>query len=284
MSYPLVSVIVPCYNHEKYVVDTLNSISSDTYTNKEIVIINDGSTDGSNNRITKWVNEHQDTVTIRYKNRENKGLCATLNELLELSKGKYIVIVASDDALYGETLTRRVEILEENESRGKLVLVSDALVIDNDSKIILQSSMAEYNSGNKRKYETEEGIMEEVIRNPSISGATSMINRKMFDVIGNYPEDLKAEDWYFYQRAAAHKAILFWDKPVSLYRVHSANSSGLFTPVNKQLSLTKSIIITYWRNYNEFPGIKFKFLALVYLLKQVLIYSKLSIQKLLGRK
>jgi alpha-1,3-rhamnosyltransferase len=278
MKYPLVSVIVPCYNHEKYVFETLNSVLDDTYPNKEIVVINDGSTDNSNNVINQWIGEHEATVSIKYINRENKGLCATLNELLRLSKGKYILLLASDDALYGNTIIERVEILEENESSGKLVLVSDALVIDENSKVILQSSMAEYNSGNKSKYETEEGIMEEVIKNPSISGATSLLNRKIFDIVGYYPEDLKAEDWYFYQRAAAHKALLFWDKHVSLYRVHAANTSGLAATIKKQLGLNKSIIKTYCRNYSQFPSAKFKLQALIQLFKFIIIYNKLKIQ------
>ncbi|GGA99443.1 glycosyltransferase family 2 protein [Mucilaginibacter rubeus] len=281
MKYPLVSIIVPCYNHEKYVFGALNSIADDTYPNKEIVVINDGSTDNSNNVINQWINRHEAIVSIKYINRENKGLCATLNELLRLSKGKYILPLASDDALYGDTITKRVEILEENESTGKLVLVSDALVIDGDNKVILQSSMAEYNSGNKSKYETEEGIMEEVIKNPSISGATSLLNRKIFDIVGYYPEDLKAEDWYFYQRAAANKAVLFWNQPVSLYRVHSANTSGLATPIGKQLALHKSVIKTYYRNYSKFPQSKFKIQALIQLLKFVIIYNRLKIKALL---
>jgi alpha-1,3-rhamnosyltransferase len=280
MKYPLVSIIVPCYNHEKYVVGALNSILDDTYPNKEIVVINDGSTDSSNNVINQWISEHDANISVRYKNRENKGLCATLNELLRLSGGKYILTLASDDALYGDTITERVEILEENESRGKLVLVSDALVIDDDNKVILKSSMTEYNAGNKSKYETEEGIMEEVIKNPSISGATSLINRKMFEIAGYYPEDLKAEDWYFYQRAAANQAILFWDRPVSLYRVHTANTSGLAAPIEKQLGLHKSIIKTYYRNYSKFPTSKFKLQALIQLFKFVVIYNKLKIKAL----
>jgi glycosyltransferase involved in cell wall biosynthesis len=277
---PLVSIVIPCYNHEKYVAYTLSSILDDTYLNKEIVIINDGSTDNSDDVIKKWISQYDSKISITYKNRENRGVCRTLNELLDISKGKYILPLASDDALYGDTITKRVEILDENESAGKLVLISDALVIDENNKVILQSSMAEYNSGNKSKYETEEGIMEEVIKNPSISGATSLINKRMFEISGYYPEDLKAEDWYFYQRAAAYKALLFWDKHVSLYRVHAANTSGLAASIKKQLGLNKSIIKTYCRNYNKFPSAKFKLQALIQLFKFIIIYSKLKIQAL----
>lgn len=274
---PLVSALIPCYNHEGYITQCLDSIISDTYANKEIIIINDGSTDDSNNIIKNWISQHENEIYITYKSRENKGLCATLNELLGLSKGKYLFLIASDDALYGNTIKKRVEILEENEIKGKLVLISDALVIDNDSNVILQSSMSEYNKGNKLKYKTDEGIMEEVISNPSISGATNFINRKIFSIIGLYPEDLKAEDWYFYQRAAAEKAMLFWDKPVSLYRVHPANTSGSVASNDKQLGLAKSIIKTYYRNYKKFP-FKYKLFSLIQILKFIKHYSVLKIR------
>ncbi len=277
---PLVSILIPCYNHADYVAQCLNSIINDTYTDKEIIIVNDGSTDDSNNIIQEWIEQHNKEISITYKNRENKGLCSTLNELLNLSKGKYLLLLASDDALYGNTIAKRVEILEQNEVNGKLVLISDALVIDNNNNIIFQSSMADYNKGNKLKYETEEGIMEEVILNPSISGATNLINKRIYNTIGLYPEDLKAEDWYFYQRAAAEKAILFWDKPVSLYRVHFANTSGLTASLNKKMGLIKSIISTYYRNCKKFPSIKFKLLAILQMFKFIIIYNKLRIKAL----
>ena len=278
---PLVSVIIPAYNHEKYIDYCLNSIMDDKYPNKEIIIINDGSTDNTNDIIINWINKHNNVnVLVRYVNRENRGLCTTLNELVNLAKGKYLLVLASDDALYGDTVTKRVEILEQNETNNKLVLISDALVIDNENNIILHSSMSEYNKGNKLKYETEKGIMEEVIINPSISGATSLINKKIFNIVGPYAEDLKAEDWYFYQRAAAKRAIMFWNHPVSLYRVHPTNTSGLAASIDQQLGLTKSIIKTYYRNYNKFPLIIFKLLSLKQLFKFIVIYNKLWLKSL----
>ena len=78
---PLVSIIIPCYNHEQYVNYALSSIIEDTYPNIEIVIINDGSTDNSDGIINEWISQHQAKISIKYKNRGNRGLCKTLNEL-----------------------------------------------------------------------------------------------------------------------------------------------------------------------------------------------------------
>lgn len=281
MKYPLVSIIIPCYNHEKYVVEALNSILDDTYPNKEIVVINDGSTDNSNNLINHWVSQHYaNHLSIKYKNRSNKGLCATLNEMLELAKGKYVLPLASDDALYGNTIEQRVSILEENEKHGKLVLVSDALVIDENSNITGQSSMA-INKGDKLKFKTDIGILKEMITNPSTVGPISLINKTIYNKIGLYPEDLFAEDWFFYQRAASIKAILFYDKVVSLYRMHSSNTSGGNISINQNIRLTCAIKTSIYRNISWYPTLYLKFLGVKKLIRVMLIILKLRVKRTL---
>ena len=93
----LVSVIIPCYNHEKFIQATLDSIARDTYPYKEIILINDGSSDHSDQKITEWISSNNNEIKITYVNRKNKGICSTLNELIGIAKGKYILPLASDD-------------------------------------------------------------------------------------------------------------------------------------------------------------------------------------------
>ena len=131
----LVSIIIPCYNHENFIERTLNSVIEDTYEHKEIIIINDGSTDNSDVKIQEWIAALKQKESIRYINRPNKGICATINEMLELARGKYILPLASDDCLFGDTITRRVKILEERPD--KYVLLNDAYVIDDAASVLL---------------------------------------------------------------------------------------------------------------------------------------------------
>lgn len=283
MDHPLVSIVIPAYNHEKYINDTLNSVIDDTYPNKEIVIINDGSKDNSAAVIENWILQHKETSVI-FQNRENKGICATLNEGIVLAGGKYIVLLASDDMLYGNTIAKRVELLEQAEPDGKLVLVSDALVIDDANNIIKQSSLAEHNGGNKREYATDDGILKEVLFNPAISGATVLINKSIYNIIGYYPDNLKLEDWYFYQRAAAIKAILFWDAPVSLYRLHDTNISRANNTYDIRVALYKSMLKTYYLNISIMPGLKFKAYALMRVMRYIKAVNFLRLKKLTGLK
>ncbi len=270
---PLVSIVIPSFNHAEYIIPCLDSVISDTYEEKEIVIIDDGSKDQSVYKIRGWIEKHNKEIKIRFIVRENKGICATLNELIELAAGKYIVPLASDDMLINDTIRVRVKMLEE--SYPKMVLVGDAQVIDRNNNVIANSSLADYNKGNKLNYFTDEGIISESIINPGISGATVMINKEIYSIIGKYPINLPAEDWFFYQRAAALKKILFWDIVVSKYRVHGNNISGINS--DSRAKLFKAIIKTYLINFYWFPTIKFKFLAFFQLVKFTLMYCKRSL-------
>ncbi|HMI79144.1 MAG TPA: glycosyltransferase, partial [Ferruginibacter sp.] len=61
-----VSIVIPCYNHEKYVQRTLTSITEDTYPYKEIIVINDGSKDNSDAQIKEWISIHKNSISIQY--------------------------------------------------------------------------------------------------------------------------------------------------------------------------------------------------------------------------
>ena len=72
---PLVSFLIPYYNHKQYIGQTLDSILNDTYPNKEIIIINDGSTDTDISVINNWIERNNNILPINFISRENKGLC-----------------------------------------------------------------------------------------------------------------------------------------------------------------------------------------------------------------
>lgn len=275
-AHPLVSIIIPCYNHAKYVEQTLESIRADTYPNKEIVIINDGSGDLSDEVIKSWIAKNENNLPVRYISRANKGICATMNELIDLAKGAYLLPLASDDCLYGNAIARRVQVLQNNP--GKKVLLNDALVIDGEGKIIMQSSSTDYWKADKSKYYTDDDILKSCIKAPRIAGPVIFYHRSIFDLIGKFPEGLLFEDWYFYQRAASLQLIMFEDFKVALYRVHGANFSGANTP--HALKIAKATMKVYRLNFGIYPGLKFKLIGLYYYLKVVAWYVKLRFRSM----
>ena len=94
---PLVSVVIPCYNHEKFVQDCIQSVIDQTYPNIELIIIDDGSKDGSVEKIQEMIVACEQRFTrFEFRHRQNKGLSATLNEALEWCNGVYLSAIASD--------------------------------------------------------------------------------------------------------------------------------------------------------------------------------------------
>ncbi|OYZ47615.1 MAG: hypothetical protein B7Y13_09695, partial [Sulfurovum sp. 24-42-9] len=92
---PLVSVIMPSYNHEKYIEEAIRSVWEQTYSNVELIVLDDGSKDSSAEIIKRL--EKISPIPMKVVLKENEGLCRTLNVGLELTKGKYICPLASDD-------------------------------------------------------------------------------------------------------------------------------------------------------------------------------------------
>lgn len=112
---PLVSIVTPCYNGENYIERFLNSIIHQTYPSLELVLINDGSTD----RTEEIVNEYRDKLEQRgiqfvYEYRENAGQASALNRGLKLFTGTYLMWMDSDDEILPEAIEKRVEFLQNN--------------------------------------------------------------------------------------------------------------------------------------------------------------------------
>ncbi len=114
MDNPKVSVIIPVYNGENFIENSLDSVAAQTYKNLEILIINDGSTDESLPTIEKWMAEKASFVNVQVFSTRNSGVSSARNTGIQKSKGEYIAFLDCDD--YWETgkLEAQVRILEED--------------------------------------------------------------------------------------------------------------------------------------------------------------------------
>lgn len=113
MNKPLISVLLPCYNAEMYVEEAIVSILNQTYTNFELIVINDCSSDGTRDILLKF--QKQDSRIILVENEKNLGLVFTLNKGLNLAKGKYIARMDADDISFPERFEKQVDKLESDE-------------------------------------------------------------------------------------------------------------------------------------------------------------------------
>ncbi len=216
-----VSLLIPYYGHEDFIRNTLDSILADRYTNKQIVIINDGSPDNGDAVIRDWIDKNDSKIEARYINRENRGLNATLNELIDLCDGDYIVLVDSDDMLLEEGIGKRVAFLEAHPAYK--AVFADAIVVDRNGKKLFESMLYDFRGYSRGDFADKERLTRTLLRKFALAGPIHMIRRELFDEIGKFDEKLVAEDFDFTIRAMAKGYYAYLDERVCAYRVHEEN-------------------------------------------------------------
>lgn len=223
---PLVSIVVPCYNHEKYVKETIESIINQTYKNIELIVIDDGSKDNS----VSVIQELADKYGFTFIHRPNKGLSATLNEGIRLSKGKYFCACASDDIYMLDKIEKQVQFMETNPEYG---MCYGKIVEFDDSGYKKEREIKNAKSG---------WCFEELILSNFIPAVSQMIKRDIFEDVGNFDEDLYIEDWDMWLRIVYKYKIGYVDNYLAYYRLHSNNCSSN----TLKMHLAKVTIINKW--------------------------------------
>lgn len=250
---PLVSILVPLYNHERFISKCLDSIVRDPYPAKEIIILNDGSTDNSWHALKQWHTQQSKdglSCSLILKNRKNMGLCKTLNELVSMARGEYIALLASDDFLLPGGIQARVDYLCEHPD--KLAVFADCTVVDNEGSSIFKSGIEDFQRGRKKYLLDDDLCGHELVFHWCVPGPVFMARRVTYEKVGMYDETLLVEDWDFYMRLVARNALGFLDHPVAAYRLHDTN-------MIKMISASDWIdwpLDTVNKNITRFTGIR----------------------------
>jgi glycosyltransferase involved in cell wall biosynthesis len=243
---PLVSVIVPAFNHALFVTDALDSIRDADYPNVEIVLIDDGSTDETWERVSEW-RARNPAVTVLADRQPNVGLTRTLNRLLALASGRYVTLLASDDRLVRGGLTSRVRFLEAHPD-SKAVF-GDCRVIDGSGFLLEEHGTGAGYSGARRRLRRDAAA--EIVEHWAVPGPVLLYEREAILGLGGYDESLIHEDWDLYLRLAARDEIRFLDEVVAEYRVHGENTVA--DPARAVL-LAEDLRRVAWRSRLLFRG------------------------------
>lgn len=262
MTIPLVSVIIPAYNHEKYIIRCLKSVYQSDYNNIELIVLDDGSTDNTFKLASDWIHDNKDRFKrVIIKKQKNAGVCTTLNRLVALSKGDFITPVASDDMMYPDGITKRMDYLMDNQSL--LAVFGNAYLIDESDRIISRDFIADYYDSSKKALKNPSLIAAELILNWCVPGPVFMARRESYDPekgIGLYDESLVGEDRDYYLRLLSKNLLGFIDEPVALYRQ---------TPSSLSRNHANSIwVLPYWiksdyKNLESFHGLNKIFLKFI---------------------
>lgn len=234
----LVSVLIPAFNHERFVQRCLDSVLEDPYPAKEIVIIDDGSTDATARRIAEWVERHRDEIAVEFVCRENRGIAATLNELAARAHGGFLRIGASDDYLLPGGSRALVDYLAEHPDKG--AVIGDSVVVDQDNRMLHESGMLGLHHANKRLYRSVDGIRRAVISQWAIGGPVTMIRRSVLETVGRWSEGLRIDDWDLFLRLAARDELGFIDVRVCAYRLHGDNFSKTRHVATRVINLSEA--------------------------------------------
>lgn len=237
MKTPLVSIVLPVYNAEKYIRETLASISNQTLSDWELIAINDGSTDASESILNNFAkNEHRMSVV----SRQNKGLIATLNEGISLAKGKWIARMDADDICLPDRLSSQIEWATEQSADvcGGMI---ERIGINSGNSWVFPSSTVAINVW--------------LLFRSAFAHPTIIINRNLalqFPYSSKYQH---AEDYELWTRLAVNKTKMTnIQKKVLLYRVHEDQVSTS----KKDLQTDTRVIITkkYWEESPLTEGLK----------------------------
>jgi len=226
-----VSVIIPNYNNACFLPECLDSVLSQTYQNFEIIIIDDGSQDGSHEILINYQSLHPEKIRYYWHpERKNKGVSSTLNLAIEKSTGEYIARIDSDDIWYPEKLQQQVPIL------------------DNHPEIDIVYSCSEFIDRSGKELPGLEGKNITNSENPLASMLISFVTpqntvvfrRKVFDQVGLFDESLIYSDWDLMVRIFSHYKAFFIDKPLAKYRIHDQTLSKGIDP---QINLARIVAV-----------------------------------------
>ena len=201
----LVSVVLPAYNHEKFIKECIESVLNQTYKNLEILVEDDCSTDNTK-EIIKSI---KDPRLKKFYSTTNKGVVDTVNELLKKCTGKYIAFIGSDDMWYPTKIEEQIKVLKENPKLGAVFTAAD--FIDED--------------GNK--YDDNEPITQ-VFRLENLSQGERL--RKFYD-IGNHlchpsavlPRKVIEEIGFFNKAFRQLHDYEYWIRLINKYNIYIIN-------------------------------------------------------------
>ncbi|MFL6706899.1 MAG: glycosyltransferase family 2 protein [Massilia sp.] len=213
---PRLSVVIPCYNAERYIAATLDSVLAQGDDDLEIIVVDDGSRDGSRALI------HQRYPQVRLIEQANAGVAAARNHGIKAARGEWIAFVDADDIWLPGKLAAQFALLAKNPDCRMCytawhVWPSDAPL---PTPAVLQE--VERNASDTARWQSASGwIYPQLLLDCAVWTSTTMAKRSLFDEIGNFDGSLRVgEDYDLWLRASRVTPILQVPRPYALYRIH----------------------------------------------------------------
>ena len=242
---PLVSILIPAYNSEEWIADTIRSAIAQTWQRKEIIIVDDGSTDRTAEVARRFASKEVSIVSV-----ENQGAAAARNHALKLSQGDYIQWLDADDLLGADKIERQFAVLRE--CNGGRLLLSGSWAFFNyrtDQARFLATSLWQDLS-------PVEWLLRKMSENLHMQTATWLVSRALAEAAGPWDTRLHFDDdgEYFCRVLLASEGTRFVPEARVFYRVTSSNRVGYIGTSNKKkdaMLLSMKLHVQYLRSLEE---------------------------------
>jgi len=233
---PMVSVIIPSYNGERFVGEAIESVLNQTYQNFEIILVDDGSTDGSKSVIKPFL---KDARIRLIEHEQNKGIPFARNTGIKHSNGRYIAFLDQDDLWLPEKLEKQIAILAQGPSNLGLVF-GDIVTASKDGRS-LQTSVVPKNIN----LLPTRSVLKLLFLNNFIPLITVLVKRECVDTIGLLDEHIKggADDYEWCLLLAAKYRIHYINITLAIHRLHEFNYSNEEKFCHDELAIIGKLVV-----------------------------------------
>jgi len=242
----LVTVIIASFNHAPYIEQSILSVIEQTYPNVELLVIDDGSTDNSVERISALQSVHG----FDFRVQKNQGLTRTLNEAIARAKGAFIAPFGSDDIMLKDRLKMQMDYIADKPEVG--MCAGNIELMHADGTPYPKSATAQEPSF--RRMDFEDVFLE---RKPYVPAPTMLIRREALNKVGGFDPSIRLEDLYI-QLKITHAGYYIdaLGTILARYRKHQTNSY-------KNIRFMTESILRIYQDYADHPAyeqVKFKFI------------------------
>ncbi len=254
---PKVSVLIPAWNEEVGIINTVQSILKSTYTNFEVIVINDGSTDGTHERMSEFLDSHPQTPTVvQYSEISNGGKANALNTALTLATGDIIVTIDADSIMDPNALSNFVKRFADPE----VMSVAGNVIVGNRTSILGAIQQLEYLYG--FYFKRGDSLLNSIY---IVGGAAAAYRRTVFKKIGKFDREAITEDIEFSTRIQNAGCKIMYAPDAVVYTEGPSELSGL---LKQRLRWKYGRLITFFKYRSLFWSTKkkhSKYLSLVVL-------------------
>ena len=233
---PLVSIICLAYNHEKFVMETLNSAFQQNYQPIELIIVDDCSSDSTKSVINNWLLSHPEVQFIA--NEKNIGNTKSFNNALKLAKGEYVIDLAADDLLLPNGIQMQINAFQKSEFKNLGVVYGNAAIINEDGSFNSYYFPIDKNGKVISKRIIGDIYSSVLTTGDSICSVSALIKKSVFDFLGGYDETLAYEDLDSWIRASREFEFDFIDEILIKKRTVGNSLGSNFYQKNHSINIS----------------------------------------------